>query len=36
MTEIKKYKSNNEELNYDKKLYIKKQQKKLLGEILMI
>ena len=24
MTEIKKYKLNNEEFNYDKKLYIKK------------
>ena len=36
MTEIKKYKLNNEEFNYDKKLYIKKQQKKLLVEILVI
>ena len=36
MTEIKKYKLNNEEFNYDKKLYIKKQQKKLLVETLMI
>ena len=30
------YKLNNEEFNYDKKLYIKKQQKKLLVEILVI
>ena len=36
MTEIKKYKLNNEEFNYDRKLYIKKQQKKLLVEILVI
>ena len=36
MTEVKKYKLNNEEFNYDKKLYIKKQQKKLLVEILVI
>ena len=36
MTEIKKYKLNNEEFNYDKKLYIKKQLKKLLVEILVI
>ena len=28
MTEIKKYKLSNEEFNYDKKLYIKKQLKK--------
>ena len=27
MTEIKKYKLNNEEFNYDKKLYIKKTDK---------
>ena len=33
---VKVYKLNNEEFNYDKKLYIKKQQKKLLVEILMI
>ena len=36
MTEIKNYKLNNEEFNYDKKLYIKKQLKKLLVEILVI
>ena len=30
------YKSNNEEFNYDKELYIKKQLKKLLVEILVI
>ena len=36
MTEIKKHKLNNEEFNYNIKLYIKKQQKKLLVEILMI
>ena len=36
MTEVKEYKLNNEEFNYDKKLYIKKQQKKLLVEILVI
>ena len=36
MTEIKKYKLDNEEFDYDKKLYIKKQLKKLLVEILMI
>ena len=36
MTEIKKYKLNNEEFNYDKKLYIKKLQKKLLVEILVV
>ena len=36
MTEIKKYKLNNEEFNYDKKSYIKKQLKKLLVEILVI
>ena len=36
MTEIKKYKFNNEEFNYDKKLYIKKQLKKLYVEILVI
>ena len=36
MIEIKKYELNNEEFNYDKKLYIKKQQKKLLVEILVI
>ena len=36
MTEIKKYKLNNEEFNYDKKLCIKKQLKKLLVEILVI
>ena len=34
MTDIKKL--NNEEFNYDKKLYIKKKQKKLLAEILVI
>ena len=36
MTEIIKYKLNNEEFNYVKKLYIKKQLKKLLVEILVI
>ena len=36
MTEIKKYKLNNEEFSYDKKLYIKKQLKKLFVEILVI
>ena len=36
MTEIKKYELNNEEFNYDKKLYIKKQLKKLVVEILVI
>ena len=36
MTEIKKYKLNNDEFNYDKKLYIKNQLKKLLVEILVI
>ena len=36
MTEIKKYKLNNEEFNCDKKLYIKKQLKKLLVEIIVI
>ena len=36
MTEIKKYILNNEEFNYDKKLYIKKQLKKVLLEILVI
>ena len=36
MTEIKKCKLNNEEFNYDKKLYIKKKLKKLLVEILVI
>ena len=36
MTEIKKYKLNNKELNYDKKLYIKKTAEKLLVEILVI
>ena len=36
MAEIKKYKLNNEEFNYDEKLYIKKQLTKLLVEILVI
>ena len=36
MTEIKKYKLNSEEFNYDKKLYIKKTAEKLLVEILVI
>ena len=36
MTKIKKYKLNNEEFNYDKKLYIKKTAEKLLVEILVI
>ena len=36
MTEIKKYKLNNEEFNYDKKLYIRKTTEKLLVEILVI
>ena len=36
MTEIKKYRLNNEEFNYDKKLYIKKTAEKLLVEILVI
>ena len=36
MTEIKKYRLNKEEFNYDKKFYIKKQLKKLLVEILVI
>ena len=37
MSENKKnYKLYNKEFNYDKKLYIKKQQKKLLVEILVI
>ena len=31
MTEIKKYKLNNEEFNYDKKLYIKKPAEKIIG-----
>ena len=31
MTEIKKYKLNNEEFNYDKKLYIKKTAEKIIG-----
>ena len=31
MTEIKKYKLNNEELSYDKKLYIKKTAEKIVG-----
>ena len=31
MTEIKKYKLNNEEFNYDKKLYIKKTTEKIIG-----
>ena len=31
MTEIKKYKLNNEEFNYDKKLYIKKTAEKSIG-----
>ena len=31
MTEIKKYKLNNEEFNYDKKLYIKKAAEKIIG-----
>ena len=30
MTEIKKYKLNNEEFNYDKKLYIKKTAEKII------
>ena len=37
MTEIKKkHNLNNKEFNYNKKLYVKKQLKKLLVEILMI
>ena len=31
MTEIKTYKLNNEEFNYDKKLYIKKTAEKIIG-----
>ena len=31
MTEIKKYKLNNEEFNYDKKLYNKKAAEKIIG-----
>ena len=31
MKEIKKYKLNNEEFNYDKKLYIKKTAEKIIG-----
>ena len=31
MTEIKKFKLNNEEFNYDKKLYIKKPAEKIIG-----
>ena len=36
MTEIKKYKLNNEEFNYDKNYTLKKQQKKLMVEILVL
>ena len=36
MTEVKKYKLNNEEFNYDKNYILKKQLKKLLVEILVI
>ena len=36
MTEVKKYKLNNEEFNYEKNYTSKKQQKKLLVEILVI
>ena len=31
MTEVKKYKLNNEEFNYDKQLYIKKTAEKIIG-----
>ena len=31
MTEVKKYKLNNEEFNYHKKLYIKKTAEKIIG-----